>query len=366
MTGMGFGQAALRRELLEISNIEVRTLPEHTLPEHALAEHGQASAEQRPAHRGWRLALSRIAARLPFGALVQLVAHRPDLVVSEAFGPKAVQAALYRILSPRSRLLLCATEPPRRFGRFARMILSRADGFVAHEANVVDAIEQLRFPVRHFYPMVAPPDLDLFHACSRNRSGVEAHRIVYAGDLSPESGAADVLICLAAWAEQRPDRAVEIWWVGDGDLSGVLEAQPLPGNMSQRLLGRLDRQAMAEVFAQCGILVIPPLAEDTRPLVLAALAAGLVVLDSRRPLRGRHVIQDGALGWTFDPLDPDDMLRALDRALESSPDELDRMRDIGRAFAGSSAAESFADRVREAIAAVLSGGIPSTGAARPS
>lgn len=358
----GLEQAALRAALQEVSaKIEIRALDRcATNKRDAVAPVGRGFLGT------WLGYLSRLGAHLPFSTIVQLASWHPNLVVSEAFGSRALQAALYRILSPRSRLLLCALEPPRRYSVFERMVLSRADGFLADGEDVADAVELLRFPVSQIYAMATPSDLDLFLACPRHRSAPEAHRLVYAGELSPQSGAADFLICLAAWAEQNPHRSVELWWAGEGDLSGVLEAQPLPDNLSQRFLGQLDRRGTAAIFAQCGVLVMPSLAEDSLPLVPEALAAGLVILASRRTGKVRQVVRDGVLGWTFDPLRPDDMLEALGKAMESSVIELDQMRDRGLAVVRSSASESFTERVRDAITAVLAKGVVDAGAAKSS
>ena len=300
--------------------------------------------------------LSRLLARLPFGHALQLALYRPDLVISEGFGAKTVQAALYRSLARRSRLLLCATEPPRRFGLVEKVILSRADGVLADGEAVAHAVEQLRFPSARIFSMPAPYDAEVFLSCPKTRTDQEAYRLVYAGDLSPQSGAADFLICLAAWAERHPNRPAEIWWIGEGDLSGVLDAQPLPDTMSQRFLGRLDAGATAAAFASCGLLVVPALTDDRRSLVAEALAAGLPVLGSRRSRRVRQLVRDDLTGWTFDPLRPEDMLRALDRALGISAEELDVMRETGRALVRPATSQGFAELVHRAVAAVLPDG----------
>lgn len=298
-------------------------------------------------------AVAAVLAHLPFGPAMQLAAYRPDLVISEGFDTPALQAALYRSASRNSRFLLCATEPPQRFGLRERAILGMADGVLADGEAVAHAVEQLRFPASRIFPVSAPYDVEAFLGCRRTRSGPEAHRLVFAGELSPQSGAADLLIALAAWAEQHPGRPVEIWWVGEGDLSGVLEAQPLPDTMSQRFLGRLGAAETAGAFEQCGLLAVPSLADDRMSPIPEALAAGLPVLGSRRNRKVRQLVRDGVNGWLFDPLQPAEMLRALDLALGSPPETLDQMQERGRALLRPAASQGFADLIRKAVAAVL-------------
>lgn len=295
-------------------------------------------------------------ARLPFGPVLDLAAYRPDLIVSEDFGASALQAAVYRSLSRRPRVLLCATEPPRRLGSRERLILRRADGVLAEGDGVAQAVARLGVPASRVFPLSAPYDgVGAFLACGRTRSGPKAHRLVYAGDLSPRSGAADLLISVAAWAERNPGRPVEIWWIGDGDLARVLGAQPLPDTVPQRFLGRLDPPGMAAAFAQCGLLVVPSPTDEAQAPVAEALAAGLLVLGSRRSRDVKRLVREGVNGWTFDPLRPESMARALDLALDSPAERLDRMRDAARALVCASAPPSVAGRLREVISALMPG-----------
>ena len=290
---------------------------------------------------------------LPFGSMSQLVAYRPDLIISEDFGTLAMHAALYRSVSRRSRLLLCATEPPRQLGLRERMILGRADGVLANDDAVAQAVAQLPFPVSRIFPLAMPYELDAFLQSGAVRSGTETHRVAYAGELSPQSGAADLLISVASWAEQHPDRTAEIWWIGEGDLAGVLGAQPLPDNVSQRFLGCLEPAGMAWAFGQCSVLIVPSLVDDRRAPVAEGLAAGLPVLGSRRNRRVRQLVRDDVNGWLFDPVQPGDMSQALGRALGTSAEQLDRMRDKARALIRPSASPNLAHRISRAIAAVL-------------
>ena len=289
---------------------------------------------------------------LPNPIFLQLATFRPDLIISEGFGLSAIQVAVYRLFSRRCRNLLSAIEPPSRFGLRERLLLGKAQGVLAGSETIANAFSQQLSPSRIF-SLPTPVKIDAFLACGDTRSGPQAHRLIYAGDLSPEYGAADLSIALSKWAEQNPEKSVEIWWVGEGDLAGVLAAQPLPRNVSQRFIGRPEALGMASAFAQCGLLVVPSLTDDKQSPVLEALAAGLPVLGSRHNRLVRQLVQDGVNGWLFDPLQPADMLRVLSSALNSPVEQLDQMRDRTRCFARPPTFRQFADRLRQVIEAVM-------------
>lgn len=301
----------------------------------------------------WRNSVFAQLARLPFGMTLQLMALRPDVVICEDFGALTMHAALYRSICRRSRLLLCATEPPRQNGLRERLLISTADGVVVDGEIVAQAFTKLSVPASRIFPIATAYDLDAFLSCASTRSGPEAYRVIYSGDLSPQSGAADLLAALAALAEQHPIRSYEVWWAGEGDLAGVLGAQPLPFNVSQSFLGSLDPLGMALVFGQSGLLVVPSLADDMRVPVAQGLAAGLPVIGSKRNRLVRQLVQDDINGWLFDPLRPGDMSRALSRALGSSIEQLNGMRDQGRALVRPTTSLSIAQQIRRAITAVM-------------
>ena len=287
------------------------------------------------------------------GALAQLLSYRPDLVVSGEFGAAALMAALYRALSPRSRFVLCAADTQRESGLRGRLVLDRADAVLAEGGAVAHALEQLAGSTRRVFAVATPFDLEPFLECGQARPVPDAHRMVHAGDLSPQSGAADLLAGVAACAEQQPGRAMEIWWAGDGDLAGVLAAQPLPPNLSQRFLGRLDGPGLARAFGQCGLLVIPSLADGKQAQVAQGLAAGLPVLGSTRSRTVRQLVREGVNGWLFDPLRPADVVQAVKRALDVPEGQLDLMRERARALVRPSPSQEFSSQLGHAIAAAM-------------
>ncbi len=287
------------------------------------------------------------------GTLARLLSYRPDIVVSGEFGAAALQAAFYRAVRPRSRFVLCLADTPRTSGLRRRVVLDRADVMLAEGGAVAHATEQLAGSAGRVFAVAMPFDLEPFFDCAETRPAPEAYRMVHAGDLSPQSGAADLLAGVAACAEQQPRRNLEIWWAGDGDLTGVLAAQPLPPNLSQRFLGRLDGPGLARVFGHCGLLVAPSLADDKQAQAAQGMAAGLPVLGSTRCRIVRQLVREGVNGWLFDPLRPADVVQAVRRALDVPASHLDLMREQARALVRPSPSQEFAGQFGHAITAAL-------------
>lgn len=314
---------------------------------------GGGIAEMRVLHGG----------RLPLRMAVQLAAFRPDVVITAGAGVHGALAMLYRLLCPRSRVLVSLADGPD-FTRslLRRAVLAWADGVLAEGEGLHAASAPLRGPGARVFPLSGPCGLEPFLALPLTRDGAAVHRLVYAGPLSPQSGVVDIVLSLAAWAESHPARAVEIWWLGEGDLAGVLDAQPLPDNMTQRFPGAVPPEQLPGVFAQCGIMVLPLRPAPGPSPVAAAMAAGLVVIGSGRDGHARHYM-DGGIGWIFDPARPDDMMEAVGSALQGTPDQLAAMRAAGRQVVRDSAAQGMADRTRAALAAILPGPNQRPGAA---
>lgn len=177
------------------------------------------------------------------------------------------------------------------------------------------------------------PGLTEYLSIPVTRPAEAAHRILHIGDLSPESGAADFLNCVILWAEQHPDRIVNLCWAGEGDLRGVLRAQPLPPTVHQRFTGALTQSQIAGRLAHNGLLAAPSLSRNSPPYLLEAMASGVIVLGSARNLTVRSLVTHQDSGWLFDPHSPHSMLVGLNAMLELEPRALDVMRERARARA---------------------------------
>ncbi len=165
------------------------------------------------------------------------------------------------------------------------------------------------------------------------RTTQAAYRILHADDLTPASGAADFLNAVSLWAEAHPDRTVELCWAGEGDLRGVLRAQPLPPNVQQSFTGALTPAHLAGHMAISGLLAAPCLGRSWPPHLLEAMAAGLLVLGSRRNPVTSSLVVHNTTGWLFDPHAPQSMAAALNAAFSLGTGPLDAMRALARTTA---------------------------------
>ena len=244
-------------------------------------------------------------------------------VVARGIGVAAVWQIIWRRMDRRSRVLVVLDGSPRRIGPLQRLMLRWTEGVLASPGSI-DHLVQLGVPKSR---IVLADGLVSTHSPHRmTRRGPDAHRILYVGELSPNSGAAEFLSGAIAWADRNPDVTVELLWLGRGDLTGILQAQLLPANLTQVFEDLPLGDNLEASFAQCGLLVVPNLSAQHSPYVTAAMAAGLPILASKRCSHLRGLIEPGKTGWLFDPLSHDQTDAALTAVLRADAASLDDMR----------------------------------------
>ncbi len=285
------------------------------------------------------------------------------LIITDKFGPCAFVAGLYRTLSTRVTFRVLLREPLKKVAFYQHLVLKMADGVLVDGDAAHRAASAPGFPARSVCRLPAQYAVDLFLHVEPRRSPETSRRIVVVGDLTPSSGVADLLGAAMVWAEAHPDLALELWWVGDGDLAGVLAAQPLPANVSQVFHGQIERAELPAMFEQAGLLVVPSITEDARVPVAEAFATGLPVAGSVRSSAVRHLVTEGVTGWLFDPLQPGSILDAIDRALATSEEKLAAMRLRTRAAvtamaSGNAFSRVDAPSIRPASPLVAHGSLP--------
>jgi len=162
----------------------------------------------------------------------------------------------------------------------------------------------------------------------------------------------NVLGFLESIKEQWPKR-FRLLIAGDGPLRHQLEQIIRERKMDGvHILGHRETDEMVELYAIADMLVLPSL-RDSNPLaVIEALWAGLPLLVSRRVGNLPEALADGENGWSFDPDDPNEVIKAVTRAVSAGRDRLKTMGQPSREIARlrfeskSKIAQFFQDLIR--------------------
>ena len=326
-------------------------------------------------HRTYRDATGfsrQLEIHVPFDTLPRLVRSRPDAVISGELGMRSLQCALYKLVRPGMPFLIWATlseHSERGWGwarrALRRFILRRADGVLVNGESGARYIAGFGLPDGSIVRVNQPVDVDVFVRQPRVRNERAGTRLLFSGMLVPRKGLMPFAAALADWCGRHPERSVEMWWLGGGELRGPLEALALPANLSFRFLGERPYAALPEVYAQADLLAFPTLLDEWGLVVNEAMASGMPVLGSIYSQAVEELVEEGRTGWLFDPLDPASLSAGIDRALNTPPDALPAMRQAARNAAvglnPTNAGDIMAEAVRAAAGRLRRGRRPERG-----
>jgi glycosyltransferase involved in cell wall biosynthesis len=167
---------------------------------------------------------------------------------------------------------------------------------------------------------------------------------LFAGRLIPLKGISQLL---AAWSrfEHHMPGAGTLVLVGSGSEEGVLRRQAVERNLKAvRFIGHVNYDHMASHYAAADVFVMPTLEDNWSLVVPEAMACGLPVLTSLYNGCWPELVHAGDNGWVFDALDPEDMLKCLERCVTCQSELRNmgqRSRDIVSHFTPRHAAASI-------------------------
>lgn len=278
-----------------------------------------------------------ILRHIPYDTLPYLLQERPDVVISIQLGFRTLQAALYRKLFSKSRLVIWTglsehTEKglPRWRILQRKALLRAADAVLVNGTSGKNYLLSLGVPRERIFPEPYCAEISSHLALPLEREPILARRLLYVGQLTTRKGLQQFLIVLSEWLQKHSLERCEFWVAGDGPLRGELEKFPAPPQLRLCFLGSVAYEKLPELYAQGGIFVFPTLADEWGVVVNEALAAGLPILGSLYSQAMEELVQDGLNGWTFRPDHPEEMYGALDRAMTAPEEQLGEMRRAGR------------------------------------
>jgi glycosyltransferase involved in cell wall biosynthesis len=279
----------------------------------------------------------KIWRHFPYDTLPLLIRQRPEVVISIQLGFRTLQAALYRKLFPKSRLIIWLglsehTEKglPRWRVLQRKALLCLADAVLVNGASGTKYLLSLGVPRERIFALPYCADIAPHLELPLKREPSLARRFLYVGHLIELKGLAPFLTVLSTWLKEHPNETCELWIAGQGPLRQELETFPAPLQLRMRFLGSVPYEKLWEIYAQGGILVFPTLADEWGVVVNEAMAAGLPILGSVYSQAVEDLVKDGLNGWTFRPDHPEEMYGAVDRAMTATQEQLDEMRRVGR------------------------------------
>ena len=155
-------------------------------------------------------------------------------------------------------------------------------------------------------------------------------RLVYAGRVTPDKGAATAVDALALLeARSRGMAHLSIYGDGDAGYLNTLRAQVGAARLPVTFHGFVPRDEMPAALARETVLILPSLVAEALPRVmLEAMAAGLAVIGTTTGGTG-EVLREGETGLTFRAGDAADLARQIER-LAGDPALRARLAAAGR------------------------------------
>ena len=274
---------------------------------------------------------------IPYDTLPILLRHRPDVVISAQLGFRTLQAAIYRKLFPKSRLVVwtpLSEHSEKGLSTFRIMerkaLLKCVDAALVNGTSGRRYLLSLGVPHDKIFPLPYCADIEPHLRVPLRRQSSAARRFLYVGQLVERKGLLPFLNVLTEWLRNHPAAEIEFWIAGDGPLRSQLENLPSCSQLRMRFLRSVAYEKLPDVYALAGIMVFPTLADEWGVVVNESLAAGLPVLGSRYSQAVEELITDGVTGWTFRPDHGAEMYAALDRAMTASDTQLEDMRRMAR------------------------------------
>ncbi len=273
----------------------------------------------------------------PYDTFGQLRRIKPQAIVSFELGFRSLCSALFRRASKRTTLTIVVNESEHTaasWGLARKMlrpfILRSADSVTYNGSSCKRYLESIGVPASKLLhmPYTAHPKM-IFDGTTARPTDTR-HRLLYVGQLTERKNPVEFTKVLNRWCKSNSQRVVDFSIVGRGPLLEELQREASAENLRLNVIGPVDPNDLPRVYAEHGIMVFPTLADEWGLVVNEAMHSGLATLSSIYAQATLDLIRDNENGWRFTADDEQSTLDGLNRALNSSVEEIDQMAELAR------------------------------------
>ena len=262
------------------------------------------------------------------GLLRAIQETAPDVVVGDGFFQWSVPALIYR-LRHGVPFVVCyerTAHTERRaqwYRRWYRKLASRfvdaacCNGILSKEYTQTFGIPPNRITTGFMAAdshqlaqrVAVVTDRQRKRLCEQHR--VEGVTLLFVGQLVPRKGVQELL---CGWREFENQHAGDatLLIVGEGDGRAEYERYTAANGLKNvRFVGAVDYDQIAPYYAAADVVVMPTLEDNWSLVVPEAMACGKSVLCSKYNGAWPELIDQGANGWLFDPLQVESVTACL-------------------------------------------------------
>ncbi|MEL7499611.1 MAG: glycosyltransferase family 4 protein [Planctomycetota bacterium] len=297
---------------------------------------------------------------VPIDTVSQLKKLNPDIVFSYEMGMRTLLSGWFRFFRRNIPLVMVGNmsehiEKERgMMRRMMRGIVRRmADFFTYNGPSCKRYLKSIGIAEDKLFHVPYCIDDDVvFQGTRASIDPDRPRRLLYCGSISERKGLLPFTQALQRWLSEQPDCRVEFQVAGSGPLKEQL-AQFGSDQLAINFLGNLDPSGLREAHANADIAVTPTFADEWGLTPIESLASGIPVLGSFYAQSVESVVRDDINGWVFRPDDPASLDLAIERALQMSPADLQRMaktcRDSVKHISDVATAECFCQVIHSVL-----------------
>ena len=292
---------------------------------------------------------------VPMDSLSQLRRLQPDIVFSFELGARTLLSTFHRgcgkdvpvvAVGNMSELIESERGLARRLLR--GWLKRRVDYFTYNGPSCQRYLASLGVPPSRMFHFPYYFDSKKVFRGGKQFSQDGIARLVFSGNLNARKGIREMMDRLRNWAVTHPDRRVQLAICGTGPEEEILKSD-IPSNLQIELRGHCDDAQLRDAYAEADICLFPTLADEWGLVPVEAFGSGLPVLGSVYAQSIEVLAKEGENGWYFKPDDSRDFAQALEKALETSPNQLAEMSLACRETIADITAERCADYFCEVI-----------------